>query len=168
MQPAVTPSVVASRRRRKWPFFLLLIVLGVLAYTPLVLWWSYSEGERVGILQKLSHKGWVCKSYEGELALYVISGVTPQIWSFTVRDPAVSRQLNNMLGERVRLHYEEHRGVPTSCFGDTRYFVDSVHSVDAPTPMPISPGPGIAPAAGQVPPAAAPPPAAIPHISPAH
>lgn len=135
--------IINTKKHRKWPYLLVMVVLGVLAYTPLVLWWSYSEGERVGILQKLSHKGWVCKSYEGELALYVISGVTPQIWSFTVRDATVSQQLNNMLGERVRLHYSEHRGIPSSCFGDTRYFVDSVHTVTAPVAMPASPGPGV-------------------------
>ena len=132
-----------KKRWRRWPYLLAAIVLGLAAYTAFVLWWSYSEGERVGILQKLSHKGWVCKTYEGELALYVISGVTPQIFSFTVRDPAVARRLNDALGERVRLHYTEHRGLPSSCFGDTGYFVDSVHAVDAPVAMPASPGPGV-------------------------
>ena len=132
-----------KKRRRRWPYLLAIIVLGLAAYTAFVLWWSYSEGERVGILQKLSHKGWVCKTYEGELALYVISGVTPQIFSFTVRNPAVARRLNDALGERVRLHYTEHRGLPSSCFGDTGYFVDSVQAVDAPVAMPASPGPGV-------------------------
>jgi hypothetical protein len=130
-------------RRRRWPYALLIVLLGFVAYTSLALWWSYSEGERVGILQKLSRKGWVCKTHEGELALYVISGVTPQIWSFTVRDTAVARRLNESLGSRVRLHYQEHRGLPSSCFGDTAYFVDSVQAVDAPVPMPLSPGPGV-------------------------
>ena len=130
------------KRRRRWPYALAIVLLGFAAYTALALWWSYSEGERVGILQKLSRKGWVCKTHEGELALYVISGVTPQIWSFTVRDEAVARRLNDTLGSRVRLHYQEHRGLPSSCFGDTAYFVDSVQPVDPPTPMPASPGPG--------------------------
>lgn len=138
-----TLSDLNTRRRRRWPLLLAFLLLGLVAYTPLVLWWSYSEGERVGILQKLSHKGWVCKSYEGELALYVISGVTPQIWSFTVRDPKVAKKLNDLLGGRVRLHYTEHRGIPTSCFGDTGYFVDDVQAVDAPVPMPVSPGSGV-------------------------
>jgi hypothetical protein len=129
-------------RRRRWPYALAILLLGFAAYTALALWWSYSEGERVGILQKLSRKGWVCKTYEGELALYVISGVTPQIWSFTVRDAAVAHRLNAALGSRVRLHYQEHRGLPSSCFGDTAYFVDSVQAVDPPAPMPVSPGPG--------------------------
>lgn len=132
------------KRRRRWPYLLAIIVLAMLAYTPLVLWWSYSEGERVGILQKLSRKGWVCKTYEGELALYVISGVTPTIWNFTVRDAAVAQRLNDALGQRVRLHYTEHRGVPSSCIGETGYFVDNVQAVDAPVAMPASPGPAVA------------------------
>ena len=130
-------------RRRRWPYALGIVLLGCASYTALALWWSYSEGERVGILQKLSRKGWVCKTYEGELALYIISGVTPQIWSFTVRDEAVAHRLNDSLGSRVRLHYQEHRGLPSSCFGDTTYFVDSVQAVEPPAPMPASPGPGV-------------------------
>jgi hypothetical protein len=112
--------------------FLFVAVLGVVAWTMLALWWSYSEGERVGVLQKFSRKGWICKTYEGELALYVVAGVAPQIWYFTVRDESIARKLNPVIGERVRLHYAEHRGLPTSCFGDTAYFVESVSEVPEP------------------------------------
>ncbi len=112
------------RKRRLWPWILLLlIVTGMVGYTYASLHWAYSDGERVGVLQKLSRKGWVCKTWEGELALYVVSGVAPQIWSFTVPDDQVAKSLNESLGKRVRLHYDEHRGVPSSCFGDTQYFV---------------------------------------------
>lgn len=129
------------QRGRTWPYVLLfLLLLGLAGYTALARWWSYSEGERVGILQKLSRKGWVCKTYEGELAQYIVMGVTPQIWSFTASDPAVAQKLNALLGERVRLHYGEHVGLPTSCFGDTRYFVDRVEEVDPPKPAPVTPG----------------------------
>ena len=114
------------RKRRVWPWvLLLLIVAGGVGYTWLTLTWAYSDGERVGVLQKLSRKGWVCKTWEGELALYVVSGVAPQIWPFTVRDTEVAHLLNKSLGKRVRLHYDEHRGIPSDCFGDTQYFVDS-------------------------------------------
>jgi len=116
--------------------FLVVVVLGVVAWTMLALWWSYSEGERVGVLQKFSRKGWICKTYEGELALYVVAGVAPQIWNFTVRDDAVARKLNPVIGERVRLHYAEHRGLPTRCFGDTAYFVDRVSEVPEPVATP--------------------------------
>jgi len=116
-----------KRSALRWIFsILLLTVLGLWGYAELTLHWSYSEGERVGVLQKLSDKGWICKTNEGELAMYIVSGVAPQLWDFTVRDDAVAAQLNQHLGQRVRLHYREHRGVPTSCFGDTQYFVDAV------------------------------------------
>ncbi len=124
-------------RRRRWPLLFLVLVALFVGYTLLALSWSYSEGERVGVLQKLSRKGWVCKTYEGELALYVVSGMAPQIWTFTVRDPRVAAHLNTVLGERIRLHYDEHRGLPSSCFGDTPYFVDSV---DRGVPLPVLPG----------------------------
>jgi hypothetical protein len=150
---------ITPRRARRWPYLLVLLLALSAAYTLLALWWSYSEGERVGVLQKLSRKGWVCKTFEGELALYVVSGVAPQIWSFTVREQKVADQLNRVLGERVRLHYSEHRGLPSSCFGDTRYFVDSV---DQGVPLPLLPGspvtaPPVAPAAPAAAPAPAPP-----------
>ena len=129
---------VKKRRRRIWPRLLVVVLLGVVGYTAFVRWWSYSDGERVGVLQKLSRKGWLCKTYEGELALYVVSGVAPQIWGFTVRDPNVTRKLNARLGERVRLHYTEHVGLPSSCFGETRYFVDRVEPVGQALPIPGS------------------------------
>jgi hypothetical protein len=162
MTPNTTTQV--PRRRRRWPLYLLLLVALFVGYTLLTLSWSYSDGERVGVLQKLSRKGWVCKTYEGELAMYLVSGMGPQIFSFTVRDPKVAAQLNVVLGERVRLHYDEHRGLPSSCFGDTRYFVDRVDRVDGgELPGSLVPAPPAAPAAPAAPSAAqaAPPPAAV-------
>ena len=78
--------------------------------------WSYGDGERAGVLQKFSRKGWICKTYEGELALYVVGGVSPEIWYFSVRDESLAPAINQVIGERVRLHYSEHPLVPTSCF----------------------------------------------------
>ncbi|HEX2583558.1 MAG TPA: hypothetical protein VHL14_00380 [Steroidobacteraceae bacterium] len=119
--------VDTKRSATRWLLWtVVLLGLGLFGYVQLVLHWSYSEGDRVGILQKVSKKGWICKTDEGELALYVVGGVAPQIWEFTVRDDEVMKQLEAHLGERVRLHYSEHRGIPTSCFGDTTYFVDAV------------------------------------------
>lgn len=127
-----TPPV----RRPRWKLWAVLAgllglpVLGLGLYTLVALNWSYSDGERAGMLQKFSRKGWLCKTYEGELALYVVPGVAPTIWEFTVRDPAVARQLDAALGKRVSLHYEQHRGLPTSCLGQTEYFVDGVRVVE--------------------------------------
>jgi hypothetical protein len=93
-------------------------------YTWIVLHWSYSEGERAGYLQKLSRKGWLCKTWEGELLLSSMPGAIPERFAFTVRDENVVRQLQAAMGQRVQLTYEQHIGVPTSCFGETEYFVD--------------------------------------------
>ena len=115
----------AGRGAVKWLVTLVLTALVLLGlYTWFALNWAYSTGERAGLLQKFSQRGWVCKTYEGELAMYVVAGVQPEIWTFTVRDPAVAAQLMGTVGQRVQLHYEERIALPTSCFGDTRYFVD--------------------------------------------
>jgi len=127
----MTPKVAAPRRR-VWLIGLgALVVLFVLfsLYLGLAFAWSYSDGQRAGILQKFSRKGWVCKSYEGELAMSVVPGVAPTIWEFSVRNPAVVSRLKSAIGNRVALHYTEHRGIPTTCFGQTNYFVDSVSIV---------------------------------------
>ena len=102
-----------------------LVVMIAAGWTWLTLSWSYSVGERAGVLQKFSRKGWICKTYEGEVAQYVVGGVAPQIWYFSVRDDAVAQQLFKVVGQNVQLRYREHRGIPTSCFGDTPYFAES-------------------------------------------
>jgi hypothetical protein len=101
-------------------------------YTWLVLNWSYSSGERAGYVQKFSSKGWVCKTWEGELAMVTMPGTLTEKFEFSVRDPDVAKKLNESMGKRVSLHYEQHIGVPTSCFGETQYFVDDVRVVDVP------------------------------------
>jgi hypothetical protein len=122
----------SSGRLGRWlVILLLLIMVGVGLWTWLALSWAYSDGERAGVLQKFSRRGWVCKTQEGELAQYVVAGVSPQIWAFSVRDPVVGAQLNKVVGRKLQLHYTEHAGVPSSCFGDTRYYVDRVTVVDS-------------------------------------
>jgi hypothetical protein len=112
-----------------------IVLVGVVAggfalYALAALNVAYSEGERSGLLQKFSRKGWVCKTWEGEIAMSYMPGVAPVLWDFTVRDDAVANQVNEGLGKKVVLHYHEHRGVPTSCFGETQYFVDSLRVVE--------------------------------------
>ena len=115
-----------------------LIIAGVVI-TPILLFglyvwgavaWSYSEGERVGYVQKFSHKGWLCKTWEGELAMVAVPGSMPEKFYFTVRRDSVAALVNQSAGKRVRLHYEQHLGIPTSCFGDTQYFVTGVETVE--------------------------------------
>ena len=119
-----TPKLPGRRWGRRFLSLLVLVVIGIAAWAWVTLTWDYSDGDRAGVLQKFSRKGWICKTWEGELAQYVVPGLAPQIWQFTVRDPAVATELTNHMGEKLQLHYREHRGVPTSCFGETGYFVD--------------------------------------------
>ena len=113
---------------------LLLVLAGLLAlfalYIYIALHWSYSEGERAGFLQKISYKGWVCKTWEGELSLVAIPGAAPEKFLFTVRDDEVAKQVNDAAGKRVKLNYEQHKGLPSSCFGETDYFVVGVTVIE--------------------------------------
>ena len=99
-------------------------------YVYIALNWSYSSGERAGFLQKVSHKGWICKTWEGELSLVAIPGAAPEKFLFTVRDEAVAQKVNAAAGKRVTLNYEQHKGLPSSCFGDTDYFVVDVKEIE--------------------------------------
>lgn len=115
----------------------LVVVALIAGYLAIVLNWSYSSGERAGWVQKLSKKGWVCKTWEGELALVSMPGAAVEKFLFTVTDDAVAEKINRVLGKRVALHYEEKVGLPTTCFGETRHFVTGVTVVDE---ISISPG----------------------------
>ena len=113
--------------RRAFAVLVSVIIVAVALfalYTWVVLHWSYSEGERAGYLQKLSRKGWLCKTWEGEILLSSMPGAIPERFNFTVRDENVVRQLQAAMGQRVQLTYEQHIGVPTTCFGETEYFVE--------------------------------------------
>ncbi|RII26643.1 MAG: hypothetical protein CXR31_09505 [Geobacter sp.] len=105
---------------------LVLIVGAAAGYTWLSLTWSFSSGERAGYVQKFSHKGWLCKTWEGELAMVPVPGSIPEKFMFSVRSDAVAGQINHSMGKRVSLHYEQHKGVPTSCFGETEYYVTGI------------------------------------------
>lgn len=117
----------------KYSLWLLLVPIALFAlYTWASLTWVYSNGERAGYVQKLSQKGFVCKTYEGELVLVSMPGTQAEKFYFTVRDAAVAKRINETVGKRVRLIYEEHLGVPTTCFGDTGFFVQDVQLLDNP------------------------------------
>jgi hypothetical protein len=99
-------------------------------YVYIALNWSYSSGERAGFLQKVSHKGWICKTWEGELSLVAMPGSAPEKFLFTVRDEVVAQKVSAAAGKRVTLNYEQHKGLPSSCFGDTEYFVVDVKPIE--------------------------------------
>ena len=104
----------------------LAVVLLFAAYCWIALNWAYSTGDRAGYLQKVSHKGWVCKTWEGELSMVSIPGSAPEKFFFSVRDEEVVADLQKAMGTRVTLSYEQHKGLPSSCFGETEYFVVGV------------------------------------------
>lgn len=121
----------SSAKARGFVVWLLLAIVLIAALYAVVVWkWSYSTGERVGIVQKISNKGWVCKTWEGELNMVVLPGGIPEKFYFTVWDASVAASINKTIGKRVSLHYEEKLGLPTSCFGDTRHFITKVQVLD--------------------------------------
>ena len=149
------PSAGRPRRRigarlLLFTFVVLALALGALAlFTWGALKFSYSDGERAGYVQKFSRRGWLCKTWEGELAMVNLPGTMPQIFAFSVRDPKVAGTLNQTMGQRVALHYEQHKGLPTDCFGETEYFITAV--------QPLEGQPGAVPPRGPMPQPAQPP-----------
>lgn len=105
---------------------LVSLLLGLAGYLWLMLNWSYSSGERAGLLQKFSKKGWVCKTWEGELMLTAMPGAIPEKFEFTVRNDALAAQLATSTGKKIVLTYAQHKGLPSSCFGDTDYFAEKM------------------------------------------
>jgi hypothetical protein len=123
---------VRKKRTRTLRLVLLLIVLPALlfsGYTWLTLHFVYSTGQRSGYIQKISKKGWLCKTWEGELAMTTVPGTAPLIFPFTVREDRTARQIEQVAGQRVALEYQQHKGIPSSCFGETEYFVTGVRPI---------------------------------------
>lgn len=104
----------------------LLAAAGFAGYVWIALNWSYSRGERAGYVQKFSQKGWLCKTWEGELTMMAVPGSIPEKFFFSVRDDRVAGEINVAMGKKVRLIYEQHVGIPTTCFGETEYFITAV------------------------------------------
>jgi hypothetical protein len=130
---ASIPSAGAPRAKNWLVWFIgfIVVLVALLAgYTWLVLNWSYSTGERAGYVQKFSQKGWLCKTWEGEMAIVAIPGSLPEIFKFTVRDDGVAAIINSHMGKRVSIAYEQHVGIPSTCFGETGYYVSKIHVVE--------------------------------------
>jgi lysophospholipid acyltransferase (LPLAT)-like uncharacterized protein len=107
-----------------------LVILAFVGFVWMTLHWSYSKGERAGYVQKFSKRGWVCKTWEGEMAMVTMPGTVSEKFYFTVTDDAVAAKVNGSLGKRVVLDYEQHKWIPSSCFGDTEYFVANVRPTE--------------------------------------
>ena len=115
--------------------FIFAVMLGFIGFTWLTLHWAYSDGERAGFLQKFSRRGWICKTWEGEMAMVTLPGTVAEKFLFTVRDHDLAQQLNAAIGKRVTVHYEQRKWIPTSCFGDTEYFVTRVELTPPAQPL---------------------------------
>jgi hypothetical protein len=124
------PQAPVKKKHRKWLIVLLAVLLIPVVIVVLWVWvslgYAYSSGERAGYVQKISKKGWVCKTWEGELAMANLPGTMPQIFAFTVRNDSIAKVIEQNAGKQVSLSYDQHRGVPTTCFGETEYFVTGV------------------------------------------
>lgn len=120
-------------KKSRWPLWLAVCFLAFAALFALYIWlaltWSFSTGERVGYIQKLSKSGWVCKTWEGEMAMVTMPGAIPDKFLFSIRDDKVAARINQLAGKRVSIVYEQHKGLPTSCFGDTEYFIVDARAV---------------------------------------
>lgn len=127
---------------------LLVVVLLAVGWVWLTLHWSYSDGERAGYVQKLSRKGWLCKTWEGEIAMVTMPGAIPEKFEFSVRDDAVAHKINQLAGKRVVLHYRQYKFIPTTCFGETEYFIEAVREVQEGPPA-VAPAQPMAPAVPQ-------------------
>lgn len=108
----------------------LVLVLGFAAWAWITLSYNYSVGERAGYVQKISLKGWLCKTWEGQLSMINYPGAAPELFEFSVRDQAVAKRVEASVGKRVALTYAQHIGVPSSCFGDTEYFITDVRVIE--------------------------------------
>ena len=133
-EAALDAPAAPRRGRRRWTWLILGAVVGlpallIAAWTVIALTYTYSKGDRAGYIQKLSKKGWVCKTWEGELAMVNVPGAMQERFPFTVRSDSLATVMNGLMGSRVSLSYEEHRGVPGTCFGETNYYVTSVRPV---------------------------------------
>ena len=114
-----------------WIIGILFVSVAVfILYTWTTLHWSFSKGERAGYIQKLSKSGWICKTWEGEMAMVTMPGAIPDKFLFSVREGKVAELINKFAGKRVSLVYEQHKGVPTSCFGDTEYFIIDAKAIE--------------------------------------
>lgn len=96
-------------------------------------YFTYSDGNRTGLLQKFSRKGNLFKTYEGELVLNSLTSsstmpLSAEKFYFSVDKQAVSNKLMGMEGQKVIVHYEEKKGV-LAWRGDSNYIVDSVRLV---------------------------------------
>lgn len=126
----MTGAEIRKKAVRMALLLILTVVVLCTGYMMIVLNWSYSKGERIGYIQKFSEKGWICKTWEGELQMLPVPGALPEKFLFSVRDKAVTGKINSSMGKKVSIFYEQHIGIPTTCFGESEYFAVDVKTLE--------------------------------------
>lgn len=110
-----------------WGSVIIVLILALL------FWWlyyyTYSTGNRTGLLQKFSYKGNIFKTYEGDIILFNIQGgggtsLSSEKFSFSVTSERVAKQLDNLQGKTITVHYHE-KNNKLAWRGDSKYIVDS-------------------------------------------
>ena len=133
-QPLDEPALVKVRRPSKFRRFgRNFIIIFILLLAGLIYWkyfFTYSEGNRTGLLQKFSYKGTIFKTYEGELILSSIRSqsnvaLASEKFFFSVMDEETARKLENLQGHFITVHYKMKNGT-LPWRGDSKYLVDSV------------------------------------------
>ncbi|HCE59162.1 MAG TPA: hypothetical protein DER09_15345 [Prolixibacteraceae bacterium] len=115
-----------------WILFVLVIVIAAFIYFKYA--FDYSKGYRAGLLQKFSEKGVVFKTYEGEMILSSVQSnanvaIASEKFLFSVADESVAKQMEQIQGKNVVVHYREKKGT-LPWRGDSPYIVDSVKVAD--------------------------------------
>jgi hypothetical protein len=127
------PTLIRNHKLASALIFIIVApVAGMFIWTTAAMSYSYSSGERAGYLQKVSKRGWLCKTWEGEIQLVAVPGTNPEKFAFSTRSDSLADVLNHYNGQRVVVDYKQHKGLPSSCFGDTEYYVTGVRTINAP------------------------------------
>ena len=121
--------------RRFLAWIVAIIVTFLAIYILLNIAYTYSDGNRAGKLIKFSHRGYLFKTYEGEMNLGGINTTNGGVlinnmWLFSVSDRSVADSLSKLEGKDITVHYKEKLST-LPWRGDTKYIVDKVVEVHA-------------------------------------
>lgn len=130
----VANPINPQKKRRGCGKYIAFVLLIFIFLGAAVFYWkyyfTYSDGFRSGMLQKLSHKGNIMKTYEGELVLSSVAStnnvaLASEKFFFSVASDSVAKKMMDYEGKRVKLHYEQKKGT-LPWRGDSEYIVDGV------------------------------------------
>src|SRR6476620_11833007 len=111
VETSVAPPPATPKRKKRNKLVILLLCVLLIPIIVFALWtwialgYTYAAGERAGYVQKVSEEGWLCKTWEGELAMANLPGTMPQIFAFSVRSDSVAQLIEQNAGKQVSLSY---------------------------------------------------------------